>query len=109
MRDSSRLHLTFVAFCLLSVIRKRLVNNVTTPSTNQHFCPDSRQMLRHQYGISAAELQTFLRAKRPPAAKSEEKRMFSQASFGDHFLNSHTLCSLVSFEGLLNGFVFFCS
>ena len=37
--------------------------------------------LRHQYGISAAESQTFLRAKRPRrAAKSEEKRMFSQAT-----------------------------
>ena len=36
--------------------------------------------LRHQYGISAAELQTFLLAKRPQGAKSEEKRMFSQAN-----------------------------
>ena len=34
--------------------------------------------LRHQYGIYVAESQTFLLAKRS-AAKSEEKRMFSQA------------------------------
>ena len=36
--------------------------------------------LRHQYGISVAESQTFLWGKRPLAATSEEKRMFSQAS-----------------------------
>ena len=35
--------------------------------------------LRHQYGIYVAESQTFLLAKRPPAAKSEEKQMLSQA------------------------------
>ena len=42
--------------------------------------------LRNQYGISAAESQTFLRAK-SPAAKSEEKRMFSQARLrvGNHW------------------------
>ena len=31
--------------------------------------------LRHQYGISVAESQTFLLAKRPSAAMSEEKRL----------------------------------
>ena len=31
--------------------------------------------LRHQYGISVAELQMFLLAKRPSAAMSEEKRL----------------------------------
>ena len=35
--------------------------------------------LRHQYGISAAESQTFILAKRLRVAKSEEKRLFSQA------------------------------
>ena len=35
--------------------------------------PDSGQILRHQYGISVAESQMFLLAKRPSAAKSEEK------------------------------------
>ena len=31
--------------------------------------------LRHQYGISVSESQMFLLAKRPSAAKSEEKRL----------------------------------
>ena len=31
--------------------------------------------LRHQYGISATESQTFLLTKRPSAAMSEEKRL----------------------------------
>ena len=31
--------------------------------------------LHHQYGISVAELQTFLLAKRPSAAMSEKKRL----------------------------------
>ena len=31
--------------------------------------------LRHQYGISVAESQTFLLVKRPSAAMSEEKRL----------------------------------
>ena len=31
--------------------------------------------MRHQYGISVAESQTFLLAKRPSAAMSEEKRL----------------------------------
>ena len=31
--------------------------------------------LRHQYGISVAESQTFLLIKRPSAAMSEEKRL----------------------------------
>ena len=33
------------------------------------------QILRHQYGIFVAESQTFLLAKRPSAAMSEEKRL----------------------------------
>ena len=33
-------------------------------STNQSSWPDSGQILRHQYGISVAEAQTFLLAKR---------------------------------------------
>ena len=32
--------------------------------------------LRHQYGISVAESQTYLLAKRPSAAMSEEKRLW---------------------------------
>ena len=36
---------------------------VTTPSTNQRFCPDSGQILRHQHGISVAESPTLFLAK----------------------------------------------
>ena len=36
---------------------------------------DSGQILRHQYGISVAESQTFLLAKRHSEAMSEEKRV----------------------------------
>ena len=50
-------------FCLSFVNNSQ--NNVTAPSTNQRFWPDSEQILRHQYGISVAESQTFLHAKRP--------------------------------------------
>ena len=32
--------------------------------------------LRHQYGISVAESQTYLLAKRPSAAMNEEKRLW---------------------------------
>ena len=44
--------------------------------------------LRHQYGISVAESQTFLLAKRPSAAMSEEKRL----SFAGY--ESRLLCDL---------------
>ena len=37
------------------------------------FWLDSRQFLHHQYGISVAESQTFLLAKRPSVAMSEDK------------------------------------
>ena len=47
-------------------------------------------ILRQQYGISVAESQTFLLAKRPPAAMSEEKRLFSQAILSPSFIFSWT-------------------
>ena len=34
-------------------------------TTNQSSRPDPGQILRHQHGISVAEVQTFLLAKRP--------------------------------------------
>ena len=43
--------------------------------------PDSGLILHHQYGISVAESQTFLLPKTSTAAKWEEKRLFSQASW----------------------------
>ena len=60
-------------FCLSFINNSQ--NNKTTPSTDQGFWPDSGQILHHQYGISVAESQTFLLAKRPSAAMSEEKRL----------------------------------
>ena len=42
---------------------------------------DSEHILRHLYGISVAESQTFLRAKRAQRPRAMEKRMFSQAIY----------------------------
>ena len=50
-------------------------NKVTTPTTNQRFWPDSAQILRHQYGISAAETQTFLSAKRHQRISKSSKNI----------------------------------
>ena len=44
---------------LLGTLYWYLEVNITTTSTNQISQPDSRQILRHQYGISVAESQTF--------------------------------------------------
>ena len=38
---------------------------ITSASTNQSSWPDYGQILRHQYGISVADSQTFLQVKRP--------------------------------------------
>jgi len=91
--------LTFVAFGLLSVIPKQwLQNNMTSRTSNQRLRPDSRQILRHQYGISVAESQTFLLAKRPPAAMSKEKkRLFSQAILSPSFIFSWTTIHFCAF------------
>ena len=63
-----------VVFCLSFV--NNSLNNVTTPSTNQGFWPDSGHILCHQYGISVAESQTFLRAKRPQRRRAWRKGCF---------------------------------
>ena len=49
---------------------------LATPSTNQRFWPDSGQILRHQYGISVAETQTFLLAKRPQWRRARRNGCF---------------------------------
>ena len=54
---------------------------VTTPSTNQRFCPDSGQILRHQYGISVAEWHTFLRAKRPHRPRARRNGCFRRLHY----------------------------
>ena len=68
-----------MAFCLLSVIRTQCTYSVDQSGlslTQPALLTGSGQILRHQYGISVAESQTFLREKSP---KSDVKRMFSQA------------------------------
>ena len=64
-------------FCLsrLSFVNNSW-NNVTTLSTNKRFWPDFRQILRHQYGISVVESQTFLRAKRPQWRRARRNGCF---------------------------------
>ena len=49
---------------------------LATPSTNQRFWPDSGQILRHQYGISVAETQTFLLAKSPQWRRARRNGCF---------------------------------
>ena len=61
-------------FCLSFV--NNSWNNVTTPSTNERFWPDSGQILRHQYGISVAESQTFLLAKSPQRRRARRNGCF---------------------------------
>ena len=57
--------------------------------TNQSPWPDSGQILHHQYGISVAEAQTPLLVKMFQVARSEEKRLFSQA------IQIHTICTFI--------------
>ena len=68
-------------FCLSFV--NNSWNNVTTPSTNQRFWPDSGQILRHQYGNSVAESQTFLLAKRPQGRRARRNGCFRRLGFFD--------------------------
>ena len=56
--------------------------------------------LRHQYGISVAESQTFLLAKRPSAAMSEENVCRSQAT-----INSYHGFLRVGLEKILSPFL----
>ena len=77
------------AFCLSRLsFANNSYNNVTTPSTNQRFWPDSGQILRHQYGISVAESQTFLRAKRPQRRRARRTDVFAGYYFIFLFLLS---------------------
>ena len=70
VRDSSPLHLTFVAFCLLSIIRKQYLK-------------------QYNYSVDQSALLTGFRTRcdpdvppreTSPLAKSEQKRLFSQAN-----------------------------
>ena len=71
--DLSRLHLTFVAFCLLSVICKLLHR----PISAYDRIPDRFHIISMEF-LSLSRRRSSSR--NILAAKSEEKRMFSQAS-----------------------------
>ena len=82
-RDSSRLHLTFVAFCLMFFIRKQWLKQC-------NYSVDQSALLTGFRTDFTSSVWNFCRwvADVPPretssAAKSEEKRMFSQASVLD--------------------------
>ena len=63
-------------------------NNVTTPSTNQLFWPDSGQILRHQYGISVAESQTLFLAKRPQRRRARSNGCFRRLKIYEDFFRT---------------------
>ena len=73
-------------FCLSFV--NNSWNNVTIPSTNQRFWPDSGQILLHQYGISVAESQPFLRAKRPQWRRARRNGSFRKLLISSVFQNT---------------------
>ena len=77
------------------------INNVPTSSTNQCFWLDSRQILRHQYGISVTELQPFFCTKRPQQRRASRNGCFcrllsSKVSWFGHYalVNSRCTCAL---------------
>ena len=75
---------TFDLYGLLSFVwhsQNNCRNNITTRSTNQSSSPDSGQILRHQYGISAAEAQTFLLAKHPKRRGARRNGSFRRLHF----------------------------
>ena len=87
-------------FCLLLV--NNSYNNVTTPSTNQRFWPDSGQILRHQYGVADVPPRET-----SPAAKSEEKRMFSQATqdYICHISENFNILSYLTWMGIFKSYI----
>ena len=75
------------------------VNNSTyLMSTNQCFWLDSRQILRHQYGISVTELQPFFRAKCCQQRRVSRNRCFcrllsSKVSWFGHYALVNSRCT----------------
>ena len=66
-----------MAFCLLSVIRKQYLKQCNYSVVQSVLMTGFRTDLRHKYGISVAESQTFLLAKRPSGEKREESAVFT--------------------------------
>ena len=74
------------------------LSNVPTSSTNQRFGLDSRQILRHQYGISVTELQPFFRAKCCQQRRVSRNRCFcrllsSKVSWFGHYALVNSRCT----------------
>ena len=92
--DSSCLHLTFEAFCLLSVICKQELKNITIMSTNQS---SSGQILDrlynyHQYEISVAEAHTSVLAICPQQQGVREMAVFPGLKNGRDLLALIMVC-----------------
>ena len=68
----------------------------STPSTNQRFWPVSEQILRHRYGISVAESQTFLRAKLPQRRRARRNGCFRRLHFWEWHILQKILLHFVS-------------
>ena len=71
-------HITHYYNCDLLIHYKSLLKECDYPIIQSALMTNSGQILRHQYGISVAESQTFP-TKRPPVAISGEKRLVLQA------------------------------
>ena len=69
---------TFDLCGLLSVIRKQQLKQCNYSVNQSAIWPDSGQILHHQYGISVAESQTFLLAKRPQRQRTRRNGLFLQ-------------------------------
>ena len=88
-----------MAFCLLSVNRKQWLKQCNYSFHQSALL--TGQILRHQYGISVAESQTFFRAKRPQWRSARGNGCFRQLKLGGN--NGFTLLidpQVESFHGL---------
>ena len=72
---------------LLGTLYWYLEVNITTTSTNQISQPDSRQILRHQYGISVERVTDVSPGETSLAVRNREKReehgLISQTAVGN--------------------------
>ena len=90
VRDSSRLHLTYVAFCLLSVVHKQWLKNCNC-------CVNQSALLTGFWTDFTSSVWNFCcwvadvpPCETSPAMKSEEKRMFSQANTSLYNIITHS-------------------
>ena len=79
--DTSRLHLTFVAFCLLSVIFKNnSLNSITSTSANQSSWPEFRAVITSSVWNFYCWGADDFPAKLPQRRGTRRRRLYSQAS-----------------------------